>query len=70
MRKIAILISVCGADKNAKKAIRGSLREQGKLIMSLDNQDMINMLKMKKENKDVTGYLSSKLDEILVELEK
>lgn len=70
LRKIAILISVCGADENAKKAIRGSLREQGKLIMSLDNQDMINMLKMKKKNKDVTGYLSGKLDEILVELEK
>lgn len=41
LRGIAIIISTKGTDKNADKAIRGTLRENGKLIISLTNEDLI-----------------------------
>ena len=51
-------------------AIRGILREEGKLIISLSVDDLIAMLLMKKNNEDPAGYLSDKLDELLIDLEK
>lgn len=70
LRGIGILISANGIDVNANKAIRGILREEGKLIISLSNEDMINMLMQKKNNEEPADYLSSKLDELLIDLEK
>lgn len=73
LRKVAIIISNYGEDKNAKIAIKGVIREQGKLIISLSNRDMITMLEKFYENYDaepVLNYLSAKLDELLIELEK
>ena len=73
LRKVAIIISNHGEDVNASKAIRGSLREQGKLIISLSNNDLLNMLENHYRTSDpmfVTHYLTEKLDEILIELEK
>lgn len=70
LRKVAILISTNGADENAEKMIHGILREEGKLILSLSNLDLLNMLRKKMDNEDPAQYLSEKLDELLLDLEK
>ncbi len=70
LRGVAIIISANGADKHAEKAIRGILREEGKLIINLSNYDMVEMLKIKIDNEDPADYLSSKLDKLLIDLEK
>lgn len=70
LRKVAIIISRKGVDENALKAIKGSLREQGKIILSLTDYDLIEMLKMHYDKDNPTDYLSEKLDRLLIELEK
>lgn len=70
LRSIAILISTNGADAHADVAIRGVLREEGKLIISLSNSDLIEMLEMKKRKEYPADYLSQKLDDLLISLEK
>lgn len=71
LRGIAIIVSTKGTDDNADKAIRGILRENGKLIISLSNQDLINMLQQIVDKETpAADYLSMKLDDILIDLEK
>ena len=59
-----------GYDDNAYWAAKGCLRENGKLIMLLETQDLIAMNKMKLDYEDPSDYLLEKLDGILLELEK
>ena len=70
LRGVAIIISCKGADENAQKAIKGTLREDGKLILSISNDDLIKMLKIKIEGESPTDYLEDILDNLLIELEK
>lgn len=71
LRKVAIIISGKGADKHAKMAARGSLRESGKLIICLSDEDLKAMLQIKKEGEKTTGgYLEDILDDMLMRLEK
>lgn len=70
LRSVAIIISCEGEDKNAKKAIKGTLRENGKLILSISNKDLVMMLKGKKQGVSPAEYLYGMLDTMLVELDK
>lgn len=70
MRGIAILISPNGIDDHADKAIRGVIRDEGKLILSLTNDELIAMLEMKENGEDPADYLSDKLDALMIDLEK
>lgn len=70
LRSVAIMVAANGADQNARKAIRGILREEGKLIIVLSNADLIEMLELKKDQKEPADYLSHLLDELMVSLEK
>jgi hypothetical protein len=70
LRNVAIIIAANGYDENAYWASKGSLRENGKLIILLDTNDLIEMSKMKENEEDPSNYLQDKLDEILLELEK
>ena len=71
LRKVAIIIFRNGADKHAEMAARGSLRESGKLIICLSDEDMKAMLQIKKEGERTTGeYLENILDDMLMRLEK
>lgn len=70
LRCVAIIISCKGEDKNARKAMKGTLREDGKLILSISNKDMIMMLNGKIEGNSPAEYLYSMLDTMLVELDK
>lgn len=70
LRGVAIIISCKGADKNSQKAISGTLRENGKLILSISNDDLIEMLNKKIESESPTDYLEDILDDLLIGLEK
>ena len=70
LRSVGIIIAANGYDENAYWAAKGCLRENGKLIILLQTQDLINMNKMKLDQEDPSDYLLEKLDGILLELEK
>lgn len=70
LRSVGIIIAANGYDANAYWAAKGCLRENGKLIILLQTQDLINMNKMKMDQEDPSDYLLEKLDGILLELEK
>lgn len=70
LRTVAIMVTTFGADKNAKWAAKGCLRENGKLIIILDKNDIIKMLEMKNDGEDPSNHLLSLLDEMLLDLEK
>lgn len=70
LRSVAIIISASGYNKNAYWAIKGTLREQGKLILLLTNEDLVEMCKMKLNNDNPSDFLLNKLDDLLLDLEK
>ncbi|MDA9523879.1 hypothetical protein XI06_27275 [Bradyrhizobium sp. CCBAU 11434] len=70
MRSVALVISRKGANKNAKAIMRGALRENGKLILSLSLDDMCKMLEMKDAGDDPNTLLFERLDEMLMKLER
>lgn len=70
LRNVAIIVSREGVSESADKAIKGSLREQGKLIISLTDSDLLDMIDMYYKGENAADYLSSKLDKLLIELEK
>ena len=70
LRSVAIIISCNGSSEHANKAIRGTLRENGKLILSLSNNDLIEMINMKINSQFPSDYLYLKLDDLLIDLEK
>ena len=49
---------------------RGCLRENGKLLILLDTNDLIEMNKIKEKQEDPAEYLLDKLDNLLLDLEK
>lgn len=70
LRRVAIIISCNGPDDNAKKAIKGALGENGKLILNLSNMDLANMLEYELNGNSASEYLYNILDELFIELEK
>lgn len=70
LRCVAIIVSCNGADDNAKKAIKGTLRENGKLILNLSNRDLVNMLEYELNGNSASEYLYNILDDMLIELDK
>lgn len=69
-RSVAILISNKEPDNNAKKTSEGLLREDGKLILIIQNKDLIKMIEMKKNNEIPSDYLVDKLDNMLINIGK
>lgn len=71
LRRVAIIISRKGADENALAAVRGSLRETGKLILCLSDKDVLELIDIKQRNEQPTGaFLGAMLDDLLIHLEK
>ncbi|WP_294093342.1 hypothetical protein [uncultured Cetobacterium sp.] len=70
LRGVAIIISRKGLNENAEKVKRGILRESGKLIIDLNDEDLKKMIKISEEGGLATDYLSEKLDELLIKLDK
>lgn len=71
LRKVAIIISRMGADKNALAAASGCLRENGKLILCLSDNDLMELLDMKSKKEQSTAeFLEAMLDDLLIHLGK
>ncbi len=71
LRSVAVIVSRKGADKNALRAARGCLRENGKLILCLSDEDLLELLRIKEEGERATAeFLGDMLDEMLICLEK
>lgn len=67
LRGVAVLVSCKGASTNANKAIRGTLRENGKLIISVSNADLLKMIDIKMNEGVPADYLYQKFDELLID---
>ena len=70
MRGAAIMIARNGFSEGAMKAIRGALRESGKLILPLSEEDICTMLHLKDSDDDYMSVVASKLDNMLIALER
>ena len=71
LRKVAIIISRQGADEHALQAAKGSLRENGKLILCLSDNALLEMINIKEaEEQEPADFLGAVLDDLLVHLEK
>ena len=70
LRTVCILISRKGTSENAEQAIKGILRETGKLIVPLSDEDIIEMLIESDSGGKAEDILYSKVDQILLTLSK
>lgn len=70
LRNVAIIITRNGADKNGIKLAKGVLRESGKLILIVDDNDLKEMIKLNENGEKSSIVLTRKLDELLTKLEK
>jgi hypothetical protein len=70
LRSTAIIIARNGADRNALAASRGALRENGKLIVNLNIDDLCKMLHLKDRGDDHNAILVERVDEMLMKLER
>ena len=66
LRNVAFIISRKGFDKSAQKVALKSLKEHGNLIISLTDDDLLKMLTIKEDNREPSGYLMDKLNELLM----
>lgn len=70
LRKCAFIISRIPPSEAALKMARGAIREHGKLLMLLIDDDLIKMMEMKTRGEDPTDYLFNKADEIFMSLSR
>lgn len=70
LRSVGFIIAKNGADKNASTAMKGALREHGKLLICLNPNDLCQMLDLKDSGGDYNGYLANIVDKFLIELSR
>ena len=68
LRNVAIIISRKGFSESAKFAAAGCLKEHGKLILNITDDDLIKMLELRSDK--AADYLLDKLEEFLMEISK
>jgi len=68
LRKVAIILTRKGADKNALKAVQGAMREHGKLMIILDDDLLCAMLEDKQTGSDPSDRLFELADSFLLSL--
>lgn len=70
LRRVAIILTRKGADESAKKMIRSVLRESGKVVLVLNDNDVNNMIKLFEE-KDINASVvfQQKINDLLMHLE-
>jgi len=68
LRNVAIIISRKGFSKAAKFAAEGCLKEHGKLILNVTDEDLIRMLELKSDK--AADYLLDKLEDFLMGISK
>ena len=70
LRNVAVIISRKGFANNAKTAAVGCLKENGKLILNITDDDLITMLRHKRDGKEPADYLLEKLERLLMTISK
>jgi len=70
LRNVAIIISRNGFSKNADVAAKGCLKENGKLIIDITDQDLVLMLKRKATGEEPSDYLLEKTESFLMSISK
>jgi hypothetical protein len=70
LRRVCILVTRAGAHKTAKEMICGAMREHGKLIVVIDDDQLCNMLHMKDRGDDPADRLFELTDEFLMGLSR
>lgn len=68
LRRVAIIFSRKGADKDAVKMTQGAMREHGKLMLVLDDEKVCQMLCMKDRGEDPSDVLFEIADDFLLTL--
>ncbi len=68
LRNVAIIISRKGFSNSAKFAAEGCLKEHGKLILDITDNDLINMLNMDTNN--ASDYILDKMEDFLMGISK
>jgi hypothetical protein len=68
LRRVAIVISRAGAEDDAIKMTQGPMREQGKLMLIIDDDRLCEMLHMKERGDDPTDCLFEIADNFLLTL--
>ena len=68
LRRVAIIISRAGAEADAIKMTQGAMREQGKLMLIVDDEQICEMLHMKERGEDPTDRLFELTDDFLLAL--
>ncbi|MBO1514080.1 restriction endonuclease [Metabacillus bambusae] len=70
LRNVCFIISRTGLDNNAINATKGVLRESGKLIISLCDDDLFKLLQLKESGDEPSDYLFELIDDTLLKLSK
>jgi hypothetical protein len=68
LRRTAIIFSRNGADDGAIGTTQGAMREHGKLMLVLSDDDVCHMLNMKERGEDPSDFLFDRADEFLLSL--
>ena len=68
LRNVAFIISRKGFSQSAKFAAEGCLKEHGKLILDISEEDLIKMLQV--ESDEAADYLLGKLEDFLMGISK
>lgn len=68
LRTVCFLISRLGPDEGCIRAAQGAMRESGKLILLLSNQDLIELIKLKSEDGGPENYLDEKIWNFIISL--
>ncbi|MGX1171080.1 hypothetical protein AB7M16_007346 [Bradyrhizobium sp. USDA 372] len=68
LRTVCFLLSRKGPDEGCKRAAQGALRESGKLILLLSNDDLVEMLKLAADKEGPTNFLDEKIWQFVVTL--
>lgn len=70
LRGTAIIIARNGGSKNAIAVAKGALRENGKLLLIINMDDLITMVKRKDDGNSPSDYLSNILDNHLISISR
>lgn len=70
LRNVSFLISRKGFHKNAYVASVGCLKEDGKLIIELTDEDLLVMVALKEKGEEPSDYLLNKVEQFLMSVSK
>ncbi|WP_164829671.1 restriction endonuclease [Sinorhizobium meliloti] len=68
LRTVCFLISRLGPNEGCIRAAQGAMRESGKLVLLLSNQDLIDLLKLGAEIGGAENYLDERIWDFVVSL--